>query len=403
MTKQKFKFSKTDRSILIANGLDHFDSAIYSFIAPKIAPLFFPGHDIIVQLILAYSILCSSIITRPVGAFIFGFIAKHKGPIYGLSYSLIGVSFFTLCFGLLPTYEHIGHYAALLMLLTRMILGIFAAGERAIAKIYVVDNKEYHNAFRASYWYQSSTMVGIICASLLSIVLPWRLCFILGGMMGVFALMLRKCETDKNFDKHVFEQYKISTLKSFWRERLTILKIAFTTGISHITYLMPFVVFNSLVPLVTNISFETMMYCNTALLICDALIIFIIGPLVNNYSVKSIMIFSLIMLIIITPLIGMLHNATLLLVSFIRIWIVFWGVVLATPMNLYYKQLQQNNPNRYFVTGIANALGASIIGKTTPVICFWLFHATGSVISIGIYLMIIMTCGLYLVTRISSN
>lgn len=400
MKTQKLDFSKTDRSILIANSVDHFDSAIYGFLAPKLSTLFFPNHDTIVQLILAYSILCSSIVTRPLGALIFGIIAKCKGAIYGLYYSLMGVAFFTLCIGLLPTYEHIGYYAALLLLGTRIMHGIFAAGERAIAKIYVVDNKEYQDAFRASCWYQSSTMIGIIFSSLLSILLSWRICFILGGLVGFFALYLRKCETKIDYDKSIFvAQYKISTFRSLWQEKLNILRISFTTGISHITYLIPFVVFNSLVPLVSNISFKTMMYFNTALLTFDALIIFIIGSYIKNFSVKSIMTCSLIMLIMTTPLIGMLSNTTLLFITLIRIWIVFWGVVFATPMNLYYQQLQQGNPNKYFVTGISNAIGASVIGKTTPTICFWLFYKTGSTTSIGIYLMLVMICGLFLITR----
>ena len=56
--------SKRDYSILIANMVDHFDTSLYSFLAPVFARLFFPNDDPMISLILAYSVLASTIITR---------------------------------------------------------------------------------------------------------------------------------------------------------------------------------------------------------------------------------------------------------------------------------------------------------------------------------------------------
>ena len=64
--------TKKDLSILLGNALDNFDTSIYSFLAPLLAPRFFPHADPIVQLILAYSVLMISLIARPLGAFVFG-------------------------------------------------------------------------------------------------------------------------------------------------------------------------------------------------------------------------------------------------------------------------------------------------------------------------------------------
>ena len=403
-------FNKTDRSILIANAIDHFDTSIYGFLAPKMAPLFFPHHDPVVQLILAYSILCSSVITRPLGAWIFGMIAKHRGPIGGLSYSLMGVAIFTLCFGLLPTYEQVGCLAPSLLLAVRMIRGIFAAGESAIAKIYLVDHKEYDNAFRASYWYQATTMVGIVLASLFSTLISWRLCFIAGSSVGIYAVILRRrnCHsaerqnpenTNERLDADLrqhdkFAGFDLPVLKSLWQEKLNVLRVALTTGISHITYAIPFIVLNSLMPLISNITFETMMHINTFLLVFDTILVMVIGPFLKPYSTQAIMRTSLVMLCFSAPMIGFLSNASLIFVTFVRVWIVFWGVVFATPMNLYYKQLFGNNPNQYFFTGMANAFGASIIGKCTPALCFSLFHTTQMSASISLYILLAFVLGI---------
>src|SRR5438093_892004 len=100
--------TKKDLSILVGNALDNFDTSIYSFLAPLLAPVFFPKYDPIVQLILAYTVLMISLFARPLGAFIFGVIARKHGPVFGLSYSLIGVAIATVYTGFLPSYEDIG-------------------------------------------------------------------------------------------------------------------------------------------------------------------------------------------------------------------------------------------------------------------------------------------------------
>jgi len=87
---------KKDLSILIGNSLDHFDTAIYSFLAPILSIVFFPKDDPIVALILTYGMLATSIITRPIGAIIFSIIAKKRGATLALSYSLIGVAITTI-------------------------------------------------------------------------------------------------------------------------------------------------------------------------------------------------------------------------------------------------------------------------------------------------------------------
>lgn len=100
--------NRRDVSILIGNLLDHFDAGLYGFLAPVLAPLFFPNHDYVVQLILAYSVLATSLVTRPIGSIIFSILARRSGPVYSLSYSLLGAAISTAFMGLIPIYDSIG-------------------------------------------------------------------------------------------------------------------------------------------------------------------------------------------------------------------------------------------------------------------------------------------------------
>src|SRR6187200_1368423 len=94
-----WNLTKRDISILLGNILDHYDIALFSFFAPVLGPIFFPTYDPIVQLILTYGLSITSLISKPLGTYLFGMIASTYGPMLGLSYSLIGVAITTLCLG----------------------------------------------------------------------------------------------------------------------------------------------------------------------------------------------------------------------------------------------------------------------------------------------------------------
>src|SRR5665213_55435 len=137
---------KKDISILIGNALDRFDTSLYGFLAPVMGPIFFPHHDPVVQLLLTYATSATSLFSRPLGTFLFGMIARYKGPLCGLSYSLIGVAVTTVCIGCIPRYDVLGWLAPLSLVLMRLVRGICAAGESTIAKLYIMENKSNDRA-----------------------------------------------------------------------------------------------------------------------------------------------------------------------------------------------------------------------------------------------------------------
>ncbi len=386
-------FNRRDFSILLGNLLDHFDSALYGFLAPIMAPVFFPNHDKINQLILAYSLFATSIFTRPIGAFIFGLFAKNHGAIKAMSYSLLGVATGSILVGIIPGHDIIGWKAALLLIIVRFIKGIFGAGENAIVKLYIIEDKNYRNSFKASYIYQASSIIGIILASSISTLVLiskyeylWRFCFILGGSVGFVALILRKYS---DFKPSINTALKTESI-NLWKAKYKLLSIALSTGLSHITYSIPCIVMNSLVPFITDISFETMMELNIFLLVFDMVLIFFVGPIMKNFDHIKIMIYSCAAIILTVPiLIFFLPNSGILYVTFVRIWIITLGVIFMCPQNLFYKKLFDGQKDQYLVTGMANAVGAGTIGKLTPAFTLWLWHINQNLIYIGIFIAVI--------------
>ncbi len=395
--------TRQDLSIIIGNGLDHFDIALYGFIAPILSKIFFPNNDPIVSLILAYSVLASSIITRPVGAIIFSIIAKKWGAPLALSYSLIGVAVATVLMSIIPSYEMVGWVAPLILTIVRMLQGIFAEGETSIAKLYILENKPYTQALRASTLYQLSTMLGIIIASFISTILIifnapeyWRLCFVFGGNTAIIGYYLRKNLTTTPI--LIKPKVQIRTIISnnislINNNKMNILYVSVINGFSYMTYAIPFIVMNSLIPLITAITFEEMMKYNTLLLIVDAALFAAIFPLIGEWIKKSspnrvMSICAVLLTITIIPLWWFVDHASLWYVSLVRLWIIVLGVIFACPLNIWVNDLLPAS-DKYLLSSISNAIGSSILGRFTPALCIALWHFTGTSISVAIYIALI--------------
>ena len=389
-------FSKKDLSILLGNIFDHYNSSIYGFVAPLMAPLFFPNNDPIVGLILAYSIWSTSLFSRPIGSYLFSVLAQNKGPVYSLSYSLIGAAIISIIISLLPSHTTLGKGAAFALLLAKFISDIFTAGENAVARIYILEDKQHQGAYKTSYIYQASSVFGIILASLIAMVASnygsnsWRLCYVIGGITGLMGYYLRVGDS-KSAKKNVnqYNYYKKSNLKNLWLKKVILLRIAIVTGLSYITYTVPFVIMNNYVPLVTDISLMQMMEYNTIFLIVDLLLICFIGNLTRNHQPQNIMLFSSLILAMTTiPLWQNLNGASLFYVTLVRFIIVVCGVAFMCPINLWFKKLI-SSPDQYLVVNMGSAFGSATIGKLSPVICLSLWHYTQSSLSIAIYIVFI--------------
>ncbi len=391
---------------MIGNALDRFDTSLYGFLAPIMGPLFFPDYDPVVQLILTYATSVTSLFSRPVGTFLFGIIARYKGPLYGLSYSLIGVAITTVCIGCIPSYEVIGSYAPLILIMIRMMRGICAAGESAIAKLYIMENKTKNHALRASHIYQSSSMLGIVMASLASTAVMnygytwWRVCFWLGGLTGVIGYAIRyydiSIEEKKKSD--LFDAYKISNLRLLWHNRGNLVRVALATCCSHITYAVPFVFMNIFVPQIsTIITVQMMMLLNTILLVFDMMFIPIVGQLTKHYNQQNVMICAALMLsITIIPLFMWLPQSSLIYVTAVRMWIVVWGLVFLCPLNFWFNSLFVGH-DKYFLVGMGNAFGVALLGHMTTPICLSLWYMSGLIYAPAIYIAIIMCATAYAV------
>src|SRR5687768_7340833 len=92
----------------LGNLFEHYDTALFGFLSPFLAPLIFPEKNPMTALILTYAIIPLGMLARPLGSLVFGYIGDVYGRKYALFLTLAGMSLISGCIALSPTYNQVG-------------------------------------------------------------------------------------------------------------------------------------------------------------------------------------------------------------------------------------------------------------------------------------------------------
>src|SRR5476649_1416998 len=117
-------------SSLIGATIEWYDFFLYGVVAGIVFnKLYFPSSDPLISTLLAYSTFAVGFVTRPLGGIIFGHFGDKIGRKSVLVITLIIMGVATFLIGLIPTYEQIGIWAPILLLVMRIFQGIGLGGE----------------------------------------------------------------------------------------------------------------------------------------------------------------------------------------------------------------------------------------------------------------------------------
>jgi len=125
----------------VGSALEWYDFFIYGTAAALVfGQLFFPKSDPTVGTLLAFATFGVAFIVRPLGGLVFGHLGDKLGrkPVLVMTLMLVGGGTFLI--GLLPTYEAIGVWAPLLLILMRLLQGFGAGAEYGGAVILAVEH-----------------------------------------------------------------------------------------------------------------------------------------------------------------------------------------------------------------------------------------------------------------------
>ncbi|KAF4405943.1 MULTISPECIES: MFS transporter [Streptomyces] len=157
----------------IGNFVEQFDYGLYGYLAPVLAPAFFPDSDPAVAVLSTYAIIAIACLFRPLGGTLVGRWGDRVGRKKTLLWTIVAMGVTTAMIGALPTYHQIGVLAPLLLLLLRVVQGMISGGEYVGAVAFIVEWAEPdRRAYYASYA-SNSCFVGILAGAGTAALTSW--------------------------------------------------------------------------------------------------------------------------------------------------------------------------------------------------------------------------------------
>ena len=222
----------------MGNALEWFDWGIYSAFAIYFATEVFNKTDPVAALLGAMGVFAVGFIARPVGGWLFGWLADNKGRKASMISTVGLASVGSLMIAAVPTYESAGIWAAVILLLARLLQGLAHGGEMPSAQTYIAETAP---AKRRGLWssmiYVSGTsgiVAGLGLGVLFSMVIPpeamaawgWRLPFAIGGLLGLLVLVARsRMQETEAFEagKSTEKVSMLPEIRKHWRSALRVI------------------------------------------------------------------------------------------------------------------------------------------------------------------------------------
>jgi MFS family permease len=152
-----------------------YDFYLYAVLAPFFAKLFFPPGNETAALLAAFVTYAAGFLVRPFGAVFFGRLGDLTGRKFTFLISIIFMGFSTFTVGLLPTFEHLGWLAPILLVTLRLLQGLALGGEYGGAATYVAEYNPPRRRGYATSWIQTTATSGLLLALIVVGVCRWKI------------------------------------------------------------------------------------------------------------------------------------------------------------------------------------------------------------------------------------
>jgi MFS transporter, MHS family, shikimate and dehydroshikimate transport protein len=165
--------------------------------------LYFPSVDPLIGTLAAFSAFAVGFVARPLGGIVFGHFGDKFGRKQNLIITLAIMGLATAAIGLLPTFETIGIWAPVLLVVLRILQGFAVGGEWGGAVLMTVEHAPDHQRGFYSSWVQMGVPAGIVLANGVFLLFEtslseeaflawgWRVPFLLSIILVVVGLYVR--------------------------------------------------------------------------------------------------------------------------------------------------------------------------------------------------------------------
>lgn len=377
-------------AVNMGNALEWFDWTVFAIFAVYFSNQFFHAASEVSNLLSTMAVFAVGFVMRPVGGLLFGVIADRRGRKFVMVVTMTLVAASSVLIAIAPTYDQIGVFASLWLLLVRCIQGVAHGGEQGGSYTYIAEVARPHNRALWGSTVIMSTVGGTVVATLLGAVMRtmfdsetmsdwgWRIPFLIGGMLGLFALYLRRdLEESATFtensgeDESTTQSSTQSALREIWAQRGSILRVvvlvggtsvvSYTWSVNTPAYAISFYHVNDKLAMwagvVANLVF-------LAALPLAALLADRFGRRPNNIA------WGLAVACLAFPLSGMLDGSARTLALTMSLALIIQALAASTQVAWFAELFATKS--RAAGTGIAVSIASAIFGGTAPYLNSWL-------------------------------
>ena len=393
---------KTAAATMVGNLIEFYDFNIYGTLSAIVfGRLFFANLDPVTATFMSLATFAVGFLARPLGGVVFGHFGDRFGRKPMLVTSLLTMGGATACMGLLPTYSAVGWVAPVLLVVLRFVQGLGIGGEWGGAVTLMLESAPERRRGIFGSIVQSGSGLGIILSTATITVLlttlssaqmdawGWRIPLLLSVVLVVVGLVVRaRIEESPQFEvlqskARVSRAPLLETLQRHWRMVLlaigmyiAIAAFGFTQGVFFTSYLV-----NTL-----HLPQSTATTANLIAAVFYLAATFLGGYLsdrigrVRTYIIGGVILIPAPFLMFgvgATGSVGLIY-ATMVLIGLIT------GTGYGSQASLFFELF----PARVRYTGISLGFQVAAVlgGGLTPLLAAALTQATGSTISVSIYI-----------------
>ncbi|PKI06499.1 MFS transporter [Staphylococcus xylosus] len=399
----------------IGNAMEWFDFGLYSYLAVILGQNFFSSvENDQLKTIFTFATFAIAFLLRPVGGIIFGMIGDKYGRKVVLTTTIIMMAFSTLLIGILPTYDQIGVWAPILLLLGRVLQGFSTGGEYAGAMVYIAESSPDRKRNTLGSGLEIGTLSGYIAASVLSGLLffflnddqmaswGWRIPFILGLFLGIFGFYLRrKLEESPVYENELSDKPKrdnigfLTIIRYYYKDIIVcFVAVAFFNCTNYmVTSYMP-----SYLQQIIKLDGTTVSILITVVMAVMIPLALMFGRLADRIGEKNVFLIGLVGTAVFSIAAFSLFQTTSIIFIIVGIFILgfflstYEGTMPGSLPTMFYTHI------RYRTLAVTFNVSVSLFGGTTPLIATSLVAKTGDPLSPAYYLTAVSIVGIIIIS-----